>query len=183
MAFRAICVALLCSSLPIAGCGTVANLVGSGPEEGGKIPFGGVKQDVDCLQKASNRKSGVGTHLQSGAEQQPPGAPALFSGENLSCSPERMGGRVTRTAPLLFSAVDLPFSLIGDFVTWPYTSAYTFINQPVPIPPMMPATVAAPPQTAFSPENSEPEKKTPENDTAKGRQKDDKPTQLPIPMP
>jgi hypothetical protein len=35
---------------------------------------------------------------------------------------------------MLFCAVDLPFSLIGDIVTWPYTVSYSFINQPIPTP-------------------------------------------------
>src|SRR5262245_36612899 len=41
MAFRTLCVVLLLSSLPNAGCGTVANLVKPGPAMGGKTPFGG----------------------------------------------------------------------------------------------------------------------------------------------
>ena len=45
MTFRAICVALLITSPPIAGCGTVANLARPGPA-GGKTPFGGVSHDV-----------------------------------------------------------------------------------------------------------------------------------------
>ena len=64
MAFRAICVALLLSSLPIAGCGTVANLVKSGAEEGGKSPFGGVRHDVSFIH-AANGQSGSGTNPKS----------------------------------------------------------------------------------------------------------------------
>src|SRR5271170_1053348 len=100
MAFRAIWVALLLSSLPIAGCGTVANLVSSRPEEGGKSPFGGVRQDMCCIQKAANGEFGCGTPPKSESKQQP------------------------QVAPMLFAAADLPFSLIGDVVTWPYTAAY-----------------------------------------------------------
>ena len=112
MAFRAICVALLFSSLPIAGCGTVANLVTSRPEEGGKSPFGGVRQDVCCIKKAANGELDFWTHAKSESEQHP------------------------QVAPMLFSAADLPFSLIGDVVTWPYTAAYTCINEPIPTPPV-----------------------------------------------
>jgi hypothetical protein len=43
-------------------------------------------------------------------------------------------------ALLLFCAADLPFSLIGDVVTWPYTLAYSYINQPIPTPPVLQAT-------------------------------------------
>src|SRR5262249_25569056 len=70
MAFRAIRVALLLSSLPIAGCGTVANVVKPGPE-GGKIPFGGVRQDVSCLKKAENGEWDFRTPPQAEPEQHP----------------------------------------------------------------------------------------------------------------
>ena len=112
MRYRAICFALLLSSLPLAGCGTVANLVKSRPEEGGKSPFGGVRQDVRCIEKASNGECGFGTHPKSESEQHP------------------------QVALMLLCAADLPLSLIGDVVTWPYTAAYSFINQPIPTPPM-----------------------------------------------
>lgn len=52
MAIRAICVALLLCSLPIAGCGTVANLANSHPETGGTTPFGGLRHDVWCIKKS-----------------------------------------------------------------------------------------------------------------------------------
>ncbi len=110
---RAICVALLLSSLPLAGCGTVANLVNkSPPEAGGKSPFGGVRNDVWCIEKAANGEPGFWTHPTSGSEQHP------------------------RVALMLLCAADLPLSLIGDVVTWPYTAAYSFINQPIPVPPI-----------------------------------------------
>jgi uncharacterized protein YceK len=111
MAFRTICVALLLSSLPIAGCGTVANLAKPGPE-GGKSPFGGVKQDVDCIQTGKTGEGGLNTHSSPESEKQPP------------------------AARVIFSAADLPFSFIGDVLTWPYTAAYTFINEPIPTPPV-----------------------------------------------
>jgi uncharacterized protein YceK len=93
MGSRAICVALLFASLPIAGCGTVANLVTTRPEDGGKSPFGGVRQDVSCIQNPVSEQY------------------------------------------RLFCAADLPFSLVGDVLTWPYTAAYSCINQPIPTPP------------------------------------------------
>ena len=126
MAFRAICVALLLSSLPIAGCGTVANLVKSPPEEGGKSPFGGVRQDVSCIKKAANGESSFSTHPKSESEQHP------------------------QVALMLLCAADLPLSLIGDVVTWPYTAAYSFINQPIPTPPVTQAPAEVPPQTSPS---------------------------------
>jgi hypothetical protein len=122
MAFRAICVALLLSSLATAGCGTVANVVKPGPEGGGKTPFGGVRQDVCCINKAANADFGFGTH--------PKSEPA----------PHRL------VAPMLLCVADLPFSLIGDIVTWPYTAAYSYINQPIPTPPVIQAPTSPPPQ-------------------------------------
>lgn len=112
MAFRAICVALLLSSLlPSAGCGTVANLAHAGTD-GGKIPFGGVKQDVGSIEKAENREFGFRTHHQSASVQ------------------------TSQVARMLLCAADLPFSFIGDVVTWPYTATYCYINQPIPTPPV-----------------------------------------------
>jgi len=122
MAIRASCAALLLSSLFIAGCGTVSNLVKSDPEEGGKSPFGGVRQDLRCIEKASNGDIGFGTHAKSEPEQYP------------------------QVALMMFCAADLPLSLIGDVVTWPYTATYTFINQPTPTPPVTLAPpIPAPP--------------------------------------
>jgi hypothetical protein len=112
MTFRAMCVAVLLSSLPIAGCGTVANLAKQKPGEGGVSPFGGVRQDVACIKNAANGDFGLRAHPKSEPEQYP------------------------RAVLTLFCAADLPLSLIGDLVTWPYTAAYTFINQPIPAPPV-----------------------------------------------
>ncbi|MBN9118156.1 MAG: hypothetical protein J0I06_03155 [Planctomycetes bacterium] len=112
MTFRAICVALLLACLPAAGCGTVANLARQKPGQGGVSPFGGVKQDVACIQNAANGEFGFKTHAKSESEQYP------------------------RVALMVLCAADLPLSLIGDVVTWPYTVSYTFINQPVPLPPV-----------------------------------------------
>jgi uncharacterized protein YceK len=121
MAFRAIRVALLLSALVIAGCGTGVNLVRPGPA-GGKVPFGGVSQDLDGFHKAADGNSCFGKHPKAGQEQQP------------------------QVAPLLFFAADLPFSFLGDVVTWPYTASYTFINQPIPVPPLILAPDSLPPQ-------------------------------------
>jgi uncharacterized protein YceK len=118
MAVRAICVALLLSTLPIAGCGTVANLVKQRPGKGGVTPFGGVRQDVSSIKKAANGEFGefgFSTHPKAGSEPHP------------------------QVALMLLCAADLPFTAIGDVVTWPYTAAYSFINQPIPIPPPIPA--------------------------------------------
>ena len=111
MAFRAIRVALLLSSLPIAGCGTVANVAKPGPE-GGKVPFGGVRQDVWCIKKAENGEWDFRTPPKSEPEQHP------------------------QVALMLLCAADVPLSLIGDVVTWPYTATYSYINQPIPTPPI-----------------------------------------------
>ena len=127
MAFRAICVALLLSSLAIAGCGTVANLVRPGPAGGGKSPFGGVRQDVSCIKKAATGDVDFGTHP----------------------NPESV--RHPQVALVVFCAADLPLSLIGDVVTWPYTAAYSFINQPIPTPPVALAPPPPPPPVTLAP--------------------------------
>lgn len=117
MALRASCIALLLASLPIAGCGTVANLVKSQPEQGGTTSFGGVRQDLSCLKKAENGEFSFGKHPKAKSDQDP------------------------QIALMLLIAADLPLSLIGDVVTWPYTATYTYINQPTPVPPVTLAPV------------------------------------------
>jgi uncharacterized protein YceK len=107
MNYRAICVAVLLSSLSAVGCGTVANQVQPRYNADGKDPFGGVKHDVASIHEASN-----GTATDAGAEQWKQAAKAICC------------------------AVDLPFSAIGDTLLWPYTTAYNFINAPVPVPPI-----------------------------------------------
>lgn len=134
MSFRAIRVALLLSSLPVAGCGTAANLVRPGPAEGGKRPFGGVSQDVWCMKKAADGEFGLRAHPKSESDQH-------------ACM-----------ALMLFCAADLPFSLIGDVVTWPYTAAYSYINEPVPTPPVASLPVVGWPQTSPSQPLPEPRK-------------------------
>jgi hypothetical protein len=122
MCFRAACVALMLSCLPGAGCGTVANLARSRPGEGGKSPFGGVRHDVWCIREAAN--GGGGHRTDPGSEH------------------------YSRGVLTLFCAADLPLSLVGDLVTWPYTTAYTFINRPIPTPPVV---VGDPPVTQAIP--------------------------------
>ena len=133
MGGRAICVALLLASLPLAGCGTVTNLASKNPGDGGKTPFGGVRQDVYHIKEAANAGSGSAAHADAGSEQHP----------KLAC--------------LLYGA-DLPLTLLGDFLTWPYTAAYTFINQPVPVPPVIFAPNAPPPQLRLEPAGKEADK-------------------------
>lgn len=119
MANRAVCVALLLSSLPIAGCGTVANLARPGSEQGGKLPFGGVRHDVASLKIDANGECG--------------------------CRPRSESEHYRQLARRLFWAADLPFTAVADVVTWPYAATYTYINQPVPTPPVMqppPGTLA-----------------------------------------
>jgi uncharacterized protein YceK len=113
MVCRAIGVALLLASLPIAGCGTVANLANPHTEDGGHLPFGGVKRDVTKLDQAAHGAYGYKTPPKD-ADQHP------------------------QVVPALCAAVDLPFSLVGDVLTWPYTATFTFINQPIQVPPMVP---------------------------------------------
>jgi uncharacterized protein YceK len=137
MAYRSICVALLLSSLPLAGCGTVANLVKSPPHDGAKTPFGGVRQDLWCIEKAANGEPGFGTH------------------------PEAESGQHPCVALMILCAADLPLSLVGDVVTWPYTAAYSFINQPVPVPPVTLAPpILTPPVTLAPPVPASPAGRT-----------------------
>jgi uncharacterized protein YceK len=118
MASRASAVALLFAILlPMAGCGTAANLANSHPETGGRVPFGGVRQDMWCLDKAANGEFG------------------------LKECPKAESQQYSQRALMLFCAADLPLSFVGDVVTWPYTTAFTFINEPIPLPPvLMPPT-------------------------------------------
>ncbi|MFO0796582.1 MAG: hypothetical protein U0804_03840 [Gemmataceae bacterium] len=115
MTSRAVCVALLLSALSATGCGTVANLAGAGP--GAKAPFGGVAHDVRCLNGASAGHSGVGPL-------------------------EADGMTGPRVGSMILCAADLPLSLVGDALTWPYTRAYTCVNEPTDLPPIL---VAPPP--------------------------------------
>jgi hypothetical protein len=112
MGYRTICVSLLLAILAGAGCGTAANLVKPFPD-GGKTPFGGVTHDVGCIDSAANGESGYRTHPQWESEQY----------RQLACT--------------VFWAADLPLTVVGDVVTWPYTASYSCVNQPVPVPPVI----------------------------------------------
>jgi hypothetical protein len=57
--------------------------------------------------------------------------------QNMSCIRAAESEQQPPLARRVFCAADLPFSFIGDVVTWPYTAAYSFINQPIPTPPVM----------------------------------------------
>ena len=111
MTSRAIRAAVLLAALPTVGCGTVANLARPNPEEG-RIPFGGVKRDVACLQGAATGELGARVHPKSEAEPYP------------------------HWAVVLLCAADLPFTVVGDVVTCPYAVIYSFVNRPVPVPPL-----------------------------------------------
>ncbi len=84
---------------------------------------------------------------------------------------------------MLFCTADLPFSFVGDVVTWPYTAAYSCINQPIPTPPVTHASTGVQLQIYVTPENKVPEKKTPEKYADQGKQRDENPAPLPIPLP
>ena len=93
-----------------------------------------MRQDVSCIHKAANGEFGVRTHPKSEPEQYP------------------------QVALMLLCAADLPFSLLGDVVTWPYAVAYSYINQPIPTPPVALATSPLPQAPAESqPQTSPPE--------------------------
>ncbi|MDY3556997.1 YceK/YidQ family lipoprotein [Gemmata sp. JC717] len=113
---------LLLSSSLVTGCGTIANTVISRSEEL-KDPFGGVHRDLHCIRKAANGEGGLKAHD----------------------SPEPY----PKLAVMLLCTVDLPFSLVGDVVMWPYTVAYNYVNQPIPTVPVAtaatPVTLSAPP--------------------------------------
>jgi hypothetical protein len=133
MAYRAICLGLLLSILPSAGCGTAVNLVEQRPGQGGVSPFGGVRQDVACLHKAANGELGFRTPPKSESEQH------------------------RQVALMLLWAADLPLTFIGDVVTWPYTVAYSCINQPVPVPPMKQAPPMPTPSATQAPAEDRPQ--------------------------
>ena len=75
---------------------------------------------------------------------------------------------------MCFCAADLPFSLLGDIVTWPYTAAYTFINQPTPVPPLA---------LALAPAANRPQATLPEPATQPMPQPMPLPMKIPLPPP
>lgn len=113
-------VALLLAILPTVGCGTVANLARPGPEAGGKAPFGGVSHDMCCIRRAADGE------FNTGADH------SLTSGQ------------LVQAVKVVLYALDLPLSLIADVVTWPYVVAYSVVNEPVPVPPVILATPPGP---------------------------------------
>jgi len=96
-------------------------------------PFGGVRHDVRCVKKAANGEFGFKTYPESESEHH------------------------RQVALGLFCAADLPFSLIGDVVTRPYTAAYSFINQPIPTPPVTQAQATLSPPVTQTPAEVRPE--------------------------
>lgn len=128
MSSRVMCVAVLLAAVPAVGCGTVSNLARTDPATNGKVPFGGVKQDLAGIQDVTTAEPSFAIHPKARAENHPHWAVALFC------------------------AADLPFSLVGDFVTWPYVWAYSVVNKPVPVPPIVIADPApVPPPAALPP--------------------------------
>lgn len=128
MTARVIRVALLTAALATVGCGTAGNLVGAGP--GKKVPFGGVKRDLQCLTEV--RDGGV--TLRTGEEWEP-----LRHEQHLL---------------MLLCAADLPFSFVGDVISWPYTRTYAYINAPTDYPAILvtaPPPVPTPPITGAAP--------------------------------
>lgn len=114
MSYRMLGMALVLTSLSTVGCGTAVNLVRHG-SEGGKVPFGGVQHDLDTFHETQAA------------------APTTAMGDTTTLTHfVNLGRRI-------FFVVDLPLSLIADTITWPYTSAYTFINEPVALPPILQA--------------------------------------------
>jgi uncharacterized protein YceK len=125
MTARAIRVALLFAALSTAGCGTAGNLIGAGP--GKKVPFGGVRRDVQCLTEVRDGE----VTLRTGREWEP-----LRHEQHLL---------------MVLCAADLPFSLIGDVISWPYTRTYSYINQPNDIPALLVVPPAPPIPVAPAP--------------------------------
>lgn len=103
--------AALLALLPLAGCGTVANLTPPNPDAA-RVPFGGVKHDLAGLRGAAHGAPGCEACAGKGGPQYP------------------------HTALAALCAADLPFSLVGDLVTWPYIRVYNVVNAPVPTAPL-----------------------------------------------
>lgn len=100
--------ALLLTVLSTTGCGTVANLADTNTGNGGRIPFGGVKRDAAVLHSTGD-------------------GPTLIAHREFGVAHSQHMLR-------FLCAVDLPFSFVGDVATWPYTAAYTTVNEPLPAP-------------------------------------------------
>lgn len=99
MAARRISVVLALFTLLNGGCGTAANTVWLTPDEGGKRAFGGVRADLQSIETAASGSSGM-----------------WVGGEEVRDRKRQVG-------TVLFFALDLPFSAVGDTLTLPYTLA------------------------------------------------------------
>ena len=90
-------VSLAAVALLNGGCGTVCNNAYLTHEEGGERVFGGVRNDFDGLRSAANDESGV------------------------SIGGEEYVDRESQVGKLLFHMLDLPFTVVGDTLSLPYT--------------------------------------------------------------
>ncbi|QEL16766.1 YceK/YidQ family lipoprotein [Limnoglobus roseus] len=100
MTNRQVRAALLLSCFSTAGCGTIANVATRGPEHGGMIPFGGVKQDLTFI----------------------------TSDSNLNINQKAPPGTYASRLSIILTTLDLPLSLVGDIVTWPFVELYALSN-------------------------------------------------------
>ena len=122
MNVRATTAVLLLACLASAGCGTVANLCTAGPRRAAASPS---VASSTTSRTFRNRPAGTPTSRRTARDNYP------------------------RTALTLLCAVDLPFSFVGDVITWPYTASFTYVNQPAPfapiqiLPPLLPAAAPA----------------------------------------
>jgi uncharacterized protein YceK len=99
MTARRISAGLALLALLTGGCVTAANTVWLTPDEGGKRVYGGVRADLKSIETAATGSTGM-----------------WVGGEEVR-DRKRQVGR------LLFLALDLPFSAVGDTLTLPYTLA------------------------------------------------------------
>ena len=93
---RLSCLTLATIGLLSAGCGTFSNVVWLAPFEGGERVYGGVRVDMDVLQRAASGETGI---YQGGKQVQ---------------------DSVRQTETILACAFDLPLTAIGDTLTLPY---------------------------------------------------------------
>jgi uncharacterized protein YceK len=138
MAARTIAVGLALLALLNNGCGTPANTVWLNPGEGGKRVYGGVRVDLQSIETATTGSTGI-----------------CVGGEEVKDRKRQVG-------TLLFFALDLPFSAIGDTLTLPYTLAsecglfgWRCVYEPTTYPKALDesAGVEAPPGSGPSKEN------------------------------
>lgn len=120
MTLRVVGVAFVLTALLTTGCGTMANVAMVHPDAGGKRPFGGVHHDLNHIRSPQSCQNGA-------------------------CAAPH--GQTSGTARTLLYTADLPLSFVGDVLTWPYTAAFTWINEPVPVPMPMNSPQQSIPQT------------------------------------